>query len=318
MGVYSNIELEQINKILDYYHIGRALSFEPTIEGISNSNFKVELDNSKTVLLKISNDKTIEQLENEQTILSTLQQYNYDYSLAPLPTIKGLPIYQHENFYGVVFPYIKGLPPKIDNNVLVQIGCALGKLHSLEIRKEHLAKIRPHDLVGYGGVSISNYVENMDSPKDFRETFLEIFPNKLKDIPYELFPAGIIHGDLYFDNSLFNQGKLVTLIDFEQSGRGRFLLDLGIAISGSCLGTDHLNLDRSYIQSFLDGYEQTRKLLTIEKEYLNSAILVGFFSIGLWRIKRFYEGQLDSRKKHNYRELLERAQLFHRACIKLS
>ena len=263
MGAYSDIELEHINKILDYYHVGSALSFEPTIEGISNSNFKVQLDNHKTVLLKISNDKTIEQLENEQTILSTLQQYNYKYSLAPLSTIKGLPIYQHENFYGVVFPYIEGLPPKIDNDVLVQIGYALGELHSLEIRKEHLDNIRPHDLVGYGGVSISNYVTTSHCPADFKESFYQIFPDGLKDIPYELFPAGIIHGDLYFDNSLFNQGKLVTLIDFEQSGRGRFLLDLGIAISGSCLSSERLHLDKTYIQSFLEGYEKSRKLLTL-------------------------------------------------------
>ena len=62
-----------------------------------------------------------------------------------------------------------------------------------------------------------------------------IFPERLQDIPYDDFPVGVIHGDLYFDNSLFDAGELVTLIDFEQSGRGRHILDLGIAISGSCL-----------------------------------------------------------------------------------
>ena len=73
-------------------------------------------------------------------------------------------------------------------------------------------------------------------------------------MPYDLFPAGVIHGDLYFDNSLFKNGKIVTLIDFEQSGRGRFILDLGIAISGSCLNRDKSNIDLNLLENFLKGY----------------------------------------------------------------
>jgi homoserine kinase type II len=102
----------------------------------------------------------------------------------------------------------------------------------------------------------------------------------------------------------------VTLIDFEQSGTGRFILDLGIALSGSCLNHDNTDLSLDLMKSFLRGYEQSRPLLIIEKEYLRDAIAVGFFSISLWRIKRFYEGQLDQRKKYNYRELLERCRSF--------
>ena len=133
-----------------------------------------------------------------------------------------------------------------------------------------------------------------------------IFPRLLR----VLFPSGIIHGDLYYDNSLFNNGHLVTLIDFEQSGRGRFILDLGIALSGSCLNDEKSNLSIDHIRSFLRGYESSRKLLMIETQYLRSAIAVGFFSIALWRIKRFYEGNLDDRKKYNYRQLLERCLSF--------
>ncbi len=311
MGVYSRIDLTEINEILNYYEIGKAVFFTPTIEGISNSNYRVDLDSGKSVLLKISNDKTLEQLENEQTILRTLQHYSYAYSLAPLATIQGKSIYQHDNYYGVVLPYIEGLPPKINSDVLFQIGEALAKLHSLEIRKDDLDKIRPHDLVGYGGISIQNYCETKEAPQDFVACFNSIFPDKLEDIPYDLFPAGIIHGDLYHDNSLFKENKLMTLIDFEQSGRGRFILDLGIAISGSCLGEDGKSINVKFVESFISGYSQVRSLLRIEKEYLKSAILVGFFSIGLWRIKRFYEGHLDDRKKFNYRELLERATIFN-------
>jgi homoserine kinase type II len=311
VGVYSDINLEEINNILSHYELGTAVKYTATIEGISNSNYQVELNSGISVLLKVSNDKTIEQLSNEQNILMALADYNYEYSLKPFKTILGKSIYQHKHFYGVVFPFIKGLPPVITTDSLYQIGAALGELHSLELRKEDLETIRPHDIVGHGAKSIIEYTKSNNPAADFVSDFEKIFPNKLEMIPYDVFPVGIIHGDLYFDNSLFNEGRLVTLIDFEQSGRGRYILDLGIALSGSCLNEKRDNISEKLMSSFLRGYETNRKLLHIEKEYLNTAILVGFFSIALWRIERFYDGKLDESKRYNYKELLNRALNFH-------
>lgn len=310
MGVYSNITLSEINEILNHYELGMATSFTPTITGISNSNFHVVLADGLEVLLKISNDKTIEQLNNEQQVLRALEDHNYEFSIHPFKTITGKSIYQHNDYYGVVFPFIDGKPPIITNNVCVQVGRALAKLHSLEINKKDLDILRPHDLVGFGGKSIFEYTLEENAPADFVADFNTVFPDKLQNIPYDVFPVGIIHGDLYFDNSLFKDEKLVTLIDFEQSGRGRFILDLGIAITGTCLNEDKTNLDPKLILSFLEGYESERPMLLIEKEYLDTAILVGFFSIALWRIRRFYDGGLDHDKRYNYRELTLRAKKY--------
>lgn len=310
MGVYSNIKLDEINDILLHYELGSAVSFKATMSGISNSNFQVNLCDGSSVLLKISNDKTIEQLNNEQQVLLALEKRNFRYSIHPFKTLHGKPIYNHNDYYGVVFPFIDGLPPKMTKDVCSQVGKALGALHSLEISKEDLDILRPHDLVGFGGQGIYEYTLKKEAPEDFVKDFNFVFPDKLQNIPYDVFPVGVIHGDLYFDNSLFNNGKLVTLIDFEQSGRGRFILDLGIAISGSCLNEVGDNLDPNLIDSFIKGYEKSRTLLTIEKEFMNTAILVGFFSIALWRIKRFYEGNLDVSKKNNYQDLTTRAKNF--------
>lgn len=316
MGIYTEVDLGEINDILTHYEMGEALSFSPTTTGISNSNYKVSLASGVDVLLKISNDKTIPQLENEQEILVLLNQYKFKFGLAPLETLKGKVIYEHNGHFGVIFPFVKGLPPQINSNSCFQIGEALASLHGLKLEKEDLAKIRPHDLVGYGGITINEYINEPNSAPGFREAFLNIFPDELHNIPYELFPSGIIHGDLYYDNALFNNDKLVTLIDFEQAGRGRFILDIGIAISGSCLRADGSTVDLKLIESFILGYTSVRQMNEAEKEYLNAAILVGFFSIALWRIKRFYKGALDSAKRDNYKELLERARLFHHLITK--
>ena len=310
MGVYSSIKLSEINEILSYYDMGSATTFSATMTGISNSNFKVTLSSGTNVLLKISNDKTIEQLTNEQQVLLALEKHDFKYSLIPFKTILGKPIYKHNDYYGVVFPFIDGMPPLINESVCFQVGAAQAHLHSLDIVKEDLEFIRPHDLVGFGSKNIIEYVNSEGAAVDYIQCFNELFEDKLENIPYDIFPSGIIHGDLYFDNSLFKDNKLVTLIDFEQAGRGRFILDLGIAISGTCLNKTNDNIDTKLMQQFIEGYSSVRVLKTIEKEYLNKAILVGFFSISLWRIKRFLDGNLDDSKKYNYRELLTRARNF--------
>jgi homoserine kinase type II len=319
MGIYSEIDLEEINQILNYYEFGsKAKSFKATIEGTSNSNYKVTLEDDINILLKISNDKTLEQLTNEQTILQVLEKYQYKYSIHPIKTISGKSIYQHNGHYGVLFPFIDGVPPVITTHSCFQVGAALAHLHSLEIHSEDLNSIRPHTLVGYGGMSVYEYCHtSLVAPEDFKESFATIFPDQLQDIPYDIFPVGIIHGDLYYDNSLFKGDDIVCLIDFEQAGRGRFILDLGIAISGTCLNDSKDNISLELMNSFVEGYQSVRKLITIEREYLKTAILVGFFSIGLWRIKRFYEGNLDPAKKNNYQELLARAHNFNQVKVEV-
>lgn len=311
MGVYSDMTLEEINEILKFYDFDKAVKFNPTVEGISNSNYHVILENGDEILLKVSNDKNAEQLENEQRILHVLAKHFYKYSPGAFETLEGGLVYRHKDYYGVVFPFIHGRAPEITQDVCKQIGQALAELHSLDIDSEDLESIRPYDHVGYGGMHIYEYTLEQDAAEDFVSAFVKCFPDKLQTIPYDMFPAGIIHGDLYFDNSLFKDGKLATLLDFEQAGRGRFILDIGIAISGGCLTSDKKDIDEELVKHFITGYETIRPLTTLEKEYLNDSILVGFFSIALWRIKRFYTGKLDSKKKFNYRELLERALNFH-------
>ncbi|MBD65846.1 MAG: hypothetical protein CME62_11610 [Halobacteriovoraceae bacterium] len=313
MGVYSKITIEDISEIISFYDLSAPVHYEETVEGISNSNFSVLLASGQKILLKVSNDKNIEQLENEQRILHVLKKHHYPFSPGAFQTKLGKLVYQHKDYYGVIFPFISGSPPEINWDVCSQIGRALAQLHMLDIDRDDLESIRPYDHVGYGGMNIFEYTTQQNACSDFVLMFDKIFPHKLQDVPYDIFPAGVIHGDLYFDNTLFLDGKLMTLLDFEQAGRGRFILDIGIAISGGCLNDRKDNIDFSLVEKFLEGYEQVRSLTTLEKEYLNTAILVGFFSISLWRIKRFYEGDLDQSKKYNYRELLVRADNFNKA-----
>lgn len=306
MGHYVNLTLKEASAILSQYRFSPVLEIHPLSLGISNSNYKI-VTREKTLLLKVSNDKDMDQLEREMQILLYLQKQGFPLALSPFPLKRGGAVYHEPPYFGVVFPFLSGQAPVISSSSCHEIGKALASLHRVTQGKQSsLEKIRPSTDVGFEQAQIEEYVaHNPTCPLDYRDIFHRVFPQGLARFGQQNFEQGLIHGDLYYDNTLFQGDKLMALLDFEQAGVGTYLFDLGVSISGTCLmgGKIHPPL----VTSFLKGYESIRVLPVQERKFLQEAILLGLFSISLWRIKRFTEGNLDPLKATSYRELLERA-----------
>ncbi len=303
MGAFTKPTIKDLNQILSLYGLGPFKSFEALGHGISNSNFKVELSDKK-ILLKISDDKGEADLLAEINLLEFLKSQNFPYSIYPLERPNGEVIYHYQNKVGLIFNFIEGYIPLPNEENCKKIGEALSKLHNLKPR----LGLRSYESVGYGPRKIIQYLEQKFCPKDFIMSFREIFPDNLEKFLKVQFEEGFIHGDLYYDNTLFLDNHLKAVLDFEQAGIGPFILDLGISISGSCLSNGKIS--KKLMKSFIYGYESNRKLAKEEKTFLNEAVLIGLFSISLWRIKRFKEGTLDPSRENSYQELLLRAKDF--------
>jgi homoserine kinase type II len=68
---------------------------------------------------------------------------------------------------------------------------------------------------------------------------------------------GIIHGDLFRDNILWEGEKLVALLDFESACDGSWVYDLMVTVLAWCYGSD---LDESLARALFRGYAGVRKL----------------------------------------------------------
>ncbi len=304
MADYTRLELPQAQQILKLYRDDHLVELAPLSLGISNSNYRVELSDGTRLLLKVSNDKDYPQLEQEQTILNLLAELGYPHSLRAFATKKGESVYHYENFFGVLYPFIEGIPPGPGDITCREIGRALARLHRLDFDPAQHT-IRSHEEVGYGPKRIKEYVASPKAQEYFVQCYRRVFPQGVDHLASEELARGLIHGDLYYDNTLFHNEHVAAVLDFEQAGIGEYLLDLGISISGTCLekGLVHPGL----IHSYLKGYEEIRPLSAQEKFLLTDAICLGLFSIALWRIKRFTEGGLNPGFKDAYRDLLNKA-----------
>jgi homoserine kinase type II len=307
MASYTQISLDAVNEILKLYGLNAALKLTPLSLGISNSNYRVDLA-EQSVLLKISNDKNQKELNDEQEILLYLKSLNYEYSLAPYSLLSGELVYLYENYFGVIYPFVEGIPPGPSDYTCQEVGKAMAKLHSLNYDKTKLTLLRRHEAVGFGAKEILSFVNSSSCPEDFKLSFKDFFPEGLDDYLSETFATGIIHGDLYYDNSLFHHDCLSAVLDFEQAGVGEFILDIGISISGTCL--EKGRIITPLVNSYLQGYQSVRPMPVNEKKFLSTAIILGLLSISLWRIKRFRERNLNPQMADSYRDLLTRATHF--------
>lgn len=304
MASYTQITLQEAEKILKLYGREKVLKCTPLSLGISNSNYRVDLE-GEVVLLKISNDKNQAQLADEQAILVYLKEKNYPYSLKPFPLTTGDFIYNFGQYFGVLYPFVEGIPPGPSDYTCQEVGRAIAELHNIKHDTSCLAKLRSHEAVGFGPLEILEYVGSKNCPADFKEGFETLFPDNLQGFIKADFQTGIIHGDLYYDNTLFDHNKISTVLDFEQAGIGEYILDLGISISGTCL--EKGRVITPLVNSYLVGYESVRALPMKEKQFLDQAIILGLLSISLWRIKRFKERNLNPLMENSYQDLLVRA-----------
>ena len=77
MAGYTQINQQTIDGILSLYGRNHAIEWHAMTHGISNSNFRVVTSDNEELLLKVSNDKSREELEAEQSLLLWLKEQNF-------------------------------------------------------------------------------------------------------------------------------------------------------------------------------------------------------------------------------------------------
>jgi Ser/Thr protein kinase RdoA (MazF antagonist) len=100
----------------------------------------------------------------------------------------------------------------------------------------------------------------------------------------EPLPGGLIHGDVFTDNTLFRDGQLVAILDFEDACEDAFLFDVAMTIHGFCFPAEQWRPDLA--EAFLDAYIERRALTDPERELLPTYLRWCPLAIMGWHLRQ--------------------------------
>jgi Ser/Thr protein kinase RdoA (MazF antagonist) len=152
-------------------------------------------------------------------------------------------------------------------------------------------------------------IERTGRPMYFSDTKLYVVPYDTSDPTNRYVEAGaathgIIHGDLFRDNVLWQDGRLVAILDFEQASGGSLAYDLAVCINDWCWdGAPRLDLVRALLQ----GYETRRALADADRVALPIEVRAAAMRFTITRITDVYLARVHNPEK-DFRAFLARSE----------
>jgi homoserine kinase type II len=84
-------------------------------------------------------------------------------------------------------------------------------------------------------------------------------------------PSGLVHGDLFRDNVLWEKGRIAALLDFESAHEGPFVFDLAVTILSWSFRDD---FELPVARAIVSGYRGVRELEDTERAaFFDEAVL---------------------------------------------
>ena len=310
MARYTSLSPTELAHIVAQYPIGTSLKLEEIPGGFGNSNFKLTTTDGE-FLLKICDEKDSAELNMQISLLQHLHQHAYP-TVYPILTKEQNPLI-HETFGSVMlYPFLQGKEPLPSPNILAQLGEALAKLHCIP-------PVAGLPCFAMGISQMRPFLQEVQDTEFATHPFVELLKSQLESLEPHLnapLPMGLLHGDLFLDNTLFEGEEMVAILDFEEGCYDTLLIDVGMTIIGCCYTSDH-QLHLEVVRRFLDAYNAVRPLTENEWKHLDCFVHYAALSIAFWRFRQFNIRRPDARKANTYKEMITRSAQFKGTFVKV-
>ncbi|XOV86239.1 MAG: homoserine kinase [Pseudomonadota bacterium] len=282
MAVFTTFSESALERYLVMYGIGDLKHYEAIPGGIENSNYFVTLENGDQTfefVLTITENLSFEEAPFFNNLYSELSRKNL-----PVPnperTLDGM---TSTIFCGKptwLFPRLPGTHPETVSRAQCEaIGAALASIH-LSTGGIKYERANPYNHAWV--TSTLDQVSRLVSSADL-ERFHRVADEYNRFVASDSLPAGIIHGDLFRDNTLFEGDELTGIIDFYHACRDYYAQDLAITINDWCTEADGSTAaDR--LSALLAGYNRVRVLSAAETAALPELRRFGALRFALTRL----------------------------------
>jgi homoserine kinase type II len=307
MAVLTPVTEDDARDLLAAHGLGAFVRLTGIAGGSVNSNFVLEATGSR-VFLRLYEERDLAGARLETAMLERLAS-------AGVPTPAPL-----RRLDGELVSIVRGKPaalfPWRDGHMRCQVAVT-----SVEARRVGEALARVHvagaaEVCDAGRFQFPDLIRRLDRiAASADEPFRRLVPGlrtrleQADAVRDRALPSGLIHGDLFRDNVLWDaQGEITALLDFESACHGTYAYDLMVTVLSWCVGDD---LDSGLAGAMRAGYELVRPLSDQEKRGLHAEACFAALRFTLTRITD-YAMRTDSegpRVVKDWRRFLKRFEI---------
>jgi len=285
MSVYTELTHADISAILSDYNLGNLSAFEGIAAGIENSNFFITTqgENTERYVLTIFERMDASELPYFMHLMKYLAANGLSCPDVMQRQNDSL-LFEIQGKQGCIVSCLSGKTLDELNEVqLTGSGQALAQLH---LAGADFKKRRSNPT---GSTWLAEKVDAVleQTAAVYGQDAAGLLSDELdfqRSCVWDSLPSGVIHGDLFVDNILFEGEQVSGIIDFYYAHDAPYAMDIAISINAQAvLLTDH---DQSRIRAFLNGYESVRPLE--EEEHTALPLLLRLAALRFW-VSRLYD-----------------------------
>ncbi|OYY50963.1 MAG: homoserine kinase [Methylophilales bacterium 28-44-11] len=251
MSVFTTLSLEDVRDWLTQFNIGNLQSLKGIAAGITNTNYFVETSTSKYVLT-IFEKNDFDELPYFVHLMTHLAQHGVPCP-TPLVDQQGLALHRLKGKPALMVSCLQGRDISEPNVAQCEaVASTLARLHLAGLSFHE----QSHNQRGQGWRSITAQQVLPKLTAD-QQSLLQEELDYQHSLDLTALPHGVIHGDLFRDNVLFDGDHLGGFIDFYYACHDVLAYDVAIAINEWCIHEDG-SFDIAKRDAFLNAYQAVR------------------------------------------------------------
>ena len=254
MSVYTEVPADALERFLRDYPLGTATACEGILDGVENTNYFLTVaDDAVThqFVLTLFESTPANALPFYLDLMAHLVTHGIP---APRP-IAGHDGATLRSLCGKPAALLTRLPGRMIHRAeaahCAAVGTILGRMHTAA------ATFEPSRDSTRGAAWRSTTLARLAARVGSADRALLAEEVAVQaSTPLAGLPGGVVHGDLFRDNVLFDGPRLTGVIDFYYAAREAYVYDLAVAVADWCFDGDHCDAARA--RALLGGYRSIR------------------------------------------------------------
>ena len=289
MAQFRSLTASDVREILNSFGLAPDAyrGHAPIAAGTVNTNVRVETS-AGLRFLRINEGKTEDDVAREAAIVAFVAARGVP-TPAPARTTAGAPFAIWRGQFVSLFPWSPGRTltrGDMTPDHARQAGAALAKLHRAgETFPDHRpGRYEPDEIdrrLAHISAAAGADPTLASAVATLQPELASLARERRPDVP-----LGLIHGDLFIDNVLYDGAVLSSLLDFEQASWGRLVYDVAVTLLAFAFGRDDFRPE--VVRALLAGYVAERPPAAAEREAFGAELRFAACRFAVTRITDVY------------------------------